>query len=123
MIAEHLVHALACVALRVLPPRKALRAVRISARAMPALWRNRDAEQIGRTLAGRGTCLSRAVAIAALAPNIEIVIGVAPDSRTLRAHAWVERAGIPLTGQIEEFTEIARLSSDVASMANHWHNC
>src|ERR1700704_603630 len=45
----------------------------------------------------RGTCLSRALAVAARGPHVEMVIGVTPRiGDPLFAHAWLELAGEPI---------------------------
>jgi hypothetical protein len=60
----------------------------------------------------QGTCLSRALAIAARAPQAEVVIGVAPRSgQPLLAHAWLELAGEPVDASDVAGNEIVRLGS------------
>jgi hypothetical protein len=58
----------------------------------------------------RGSCLSRALAIAARSPSADVVIGVRPEGGTgLYAHAWVEVDGKPLHPSDPGGSEIARL--------------
>lgn len=84
--------ALTCVA-RVLPQRKTHAEVRHAA-----------------DLLSRGSCLSRALAIAARSPSADVVIGVQPEGGTgLYAHAWVEVDGRPLHPSDPGGREIARL--------------
>jgi hypothetical protein len=57
-----------------------------------------------------GTCLSRALAVVARAPDAEMVIGVAPRAGDpLFAHAWLEQAGEPIDPADVAGHEIARL--------------
>jgi hypothetical protein len=71
----------------------------------------------------RGTCLSRALAIAAALPDAEVVIGAAPEpGAVLRAHAWLE-----IRGTIVETTpnagvappELARLRPRGCRLEHH----
>jgi hypothetical protein len=63
----------------------------------------------------RGTCLSRAIAIAARAPDAELVIGVArPDGERFFAHAWLELEGESLDRSDVVVSEIARLGGSIA---------
>lgn len=61
----------------------------------------------------RGTCLTRALALAARSPRAEVVIGVHYDERDLRAHAWVELDGGPLDPSHPSGREIARLGGAI----------
>jgi hypothetical protein len=57
-----------------------------------------------------GTCLSRALAVAARAPDVDLVIGVAPRrDQPLFAHAWLELAGEPIEASEVVCREIVRL--------------
>jgi hypothetical protein len=62
-------------------------------------------------LSRRGTCLSRAMAIAARAPNVEIVIGLLPRSgvESMLAHAWLEFEGVPVDCAEARGVELARI--------------
>jgi hypothetical protein len=70
-----------------------------------------EAQLEARRLSG-GTCLSRALTIAARLPDAEVVIAVNPRvSAHCFAHAWVEVGGTPLEDSAERrmAKEIARL--------------
>ena len=104
---DHLLHGLAFVALKALPPTAAYGIV---VRAGSFLPQRRSPEAI-RHAAKRlrlGTCLSRAMTVSARAPGSEVVIGVQPPG-AFGAHAWVEVAGAPLWDTERHGAEIARL--------------
>lgn len=93
MIAEHVLHGLAWVSLRCLPPRRAAAAVRRTAALLPPL----EVEQaifVNRNLR-LGNCLSRALAVSARLPGSKIALGVR-HLRPFEAHAWVEVDGVPI---------------------------
>jgi len=61
-------------------------------------------------LAGQGTCLSRALTLAARTPASEVVIGVERrHGGGFAAHAWLEVGGRPFDGSEPRGLEIARL--------------
>jgi hypothetical protein len=65
---------------------------------------------IARTLGRRGTCLTRALAVAARAEKAEVVIAVLRSPNApLTAHAWVEVDGLPIEPSEVIGLEIARL--------------
>jgi hypothetical protein len=67
-----------------------------------------DARVAANSLDRQGTCLSRALAVAARLEGGEVVIGV--DARgAVMAHAWVEVEGRPLRAEDPRGGEIARL--------------
>jgi hypothetical protein len=110
-------HWVARLALRVLPPIRAKRVVDSVARVARPLSSSADAADAQVVLRDRGTCLTRALTIAALLPGSEVVIGVNPRwQMRLHAHAWVELNHRPVAGTQEEalgaFEEksLARLS-------------
>jgi len=77
---------------------------------LPQLRTPAEARQAVQALRGRGTCLSRSLAVAARAPAADVVIGVAPRGHApLMAHAWVEMDGAPLDPSDVSGTVIARL--------------
>jgi hypothetical protein len=87
----HGLHWLARAALRVRPPLQAKALVDRIAGAFPALDGVDDARAAVRELYPSGSCLSRAVTIAATLPGAEIVIGVdAWSAARLSAHAWLQ---------------------------------
>ncbi len=105
-------HVASRLALRLLRPRQAFRVVAALGRLVPSLDRT-EAEAYAVNLSGRGSCLSRSVAVAARLPGAKVMIGVAPvgygavraalygarRGEVLKAHAWVEVDGRPLAGQ------------------------
>src|SRR5882724_5664976 len=112
MIENHLLHATAWGLLRVLPPRIAFRWTRRIARLLPAVRGERDALTIADAIDSRGTCLSRALTVAARLRDAEVVIGVDSSSLTrsvpFTAHAWVELNGAPLRVEDLRDGEITR---------------
>ncbi len=84
-------HWLARAALRVRPPLRAKALVdRIGSR-FPRLSGVEDARAAVRELSPAGSCLSRALTIAATLPGAEVVIGVdAWSAAQISAHAWLE---------------------------------
>jgi hypothetical protein len=84
-------HWVARAALRVRPPLQAKAVVDRLASAFPRLGGVDDARAAVRELYPAGSCLSRALAVAAALPSAEVVIGVYPPSATrVVAHAWLE---------------------------------
>lgn len=107
-IAAHALHAVARVSLRVRSPLAAKRIVDAVGKALPRLGLG-EAMELGTELECSGTCLSRALAIAALLPDAEVVIGTDGAVHAFSAHAWVERDGVIVTGAGLLTREIARL--------------
>jgi hypothetical protein len=103
-------HLLARVLLRLCSPQ---RAHEILTRVGGLLHPHADRSELlraGRRMRSHGTCLSRALAVAARAPQAEIVIGVLPRrGQRLLAHAWLEVCGMPLNPSDVVGTEIARI--------------
>lgn len=98
-IALHVLHAAAVVALWSKSPLEAKRivqrlAARLGKRAEPS---ESAAIEAVRTLQRGGTCLTRAIAVAAWMPGTEIVIGVRRDaSEKITSHAWLQMGERPL---------------------------
>jgi hypothetical protein len=92
----HALHCLARVALRVRPPMRAKALVDRMARRFPPLRGGiESARDAVDTLFPTGSCLSRAVAIAAVLPGAQVVLGVdAWSAARVRAHAWLEIDGV-----------------------------
>ena len=109
--ADHMLHCVALVALRALPPRAAYR---IILRAGALLPQRHSPEAILRAAKGLrlGTCLSRAMIISARVPGSEVVIGVQAPGRAFGAHAWVERGGSVVEPTEPHGGEIVRLARD-----------
>jgi hypothetical protein len=106
-------HVLARVALRIARPLRAKRMVDAAARWIAPLPDLDVARGLASAIDGQGTCLSRALTVAALLPEAEVVIGVDPRaSSRLYAHAWVEHGGHALRASDVSGLEIARLASD-----------
>jgi hypothetical protein len=90
----HALHCLARVVLRVRPPLRAKELVDRIASQLPSLSGVENARDAVRTLFPTGSCLTRAVTIAAAMPGAEVVIGVDVwSSARLSAHAWLEIDG------------------------------
>ena len=106
--------------LRASPPARAKIWVDRLGRMHLSVMGTKNAEQMMRRLNRRGTCLSRALAVAACLPGSEVVIGVARsssppievNSRDFAAHAWVELGGIPVDEDEKAgWFEVARMPS------------
>jgi hypothetical protein len=90
-IAMHAIHGVARVALRLQSPYAARRTLDSLASWLRPFENVDEARAAGRTLARRGTCLSRSVAIAARLPGSKVVIGIdVRRSSQMLAHAWVQ---------------------------------
>jgi hypothetical protein len=88
-----------------------MRVVCAAGRLLPAFEDAAHARSAASRLRG-GTCLSRALAIAARLPNSEVVIGVREGAvREIDAHAWVESNREPIDPSQVAGEEIARLPS------------
>jgi hypothetical protein len=120
LVSLHAVHGFAWLALRFLPPLRARSAVERVARLAEPFSSVGDARVGVRALGSLGSCLSRSIAVSALLPGSQVVIGVGPGGeRALRAHAWVELGrtrldALPLPLENgEELRPLARLPGRV----------
>ncbi len=67
--------------------------------------------RVAQELEGRGTCLTRALAVASRLPGSEVVLGTdAPGSLDFTAHAWVEHQGTLIAGAPIARHELSRLT-------------
>jgi Transglutaminase-like superfamily len=109
MLGTLLLHGIARVALRAQTPLRAKRTVDAFARWLPALSLG-EAMRVAQELEGSGTCLTRALTIAARLTGSQVVIGSdgTPDEK-FAAHAWVERDGTIVSASMPSRYEIARL--------------
>jgi hypothetical protein len=99
----------ASLALSLFPPLRAKRIVDFVARPLPPLS-CQAATCHAEALEGRGTCLARAMAIAARLPGADVVIAIAsPETKGPFSHAWVEYRGRPLRDLDAKGVEIARI--------------
>ena len=102
-------HLLARAAVRLQPPLRAKRIVDTLGRVLRPLSGRDEARAHEVMLGLRGTCLTRALAIAARLPGASVVIE-AGRRDAFWAHAWVEYGGEPLAGPFDgEIHELARL--------------
>lgn len=86
---------------------------------LPPLGSADEARRVARSLAGRGSCLSRALAVAARVPTADVVIGVEPrGAAPLFAHAWVEMNGAPIDPADVAGVVIARLRGPCSGTAD-----
>jgi hypothetical protein len=98
MIVDRALNLGACVLLRTCSLPRAHAALRFVGRFLPRRSARAELAEAGAALAGRGTCLSRALAVAARAPASDLVIGVQREGATkLAAHAWLELDGLPVS--------------------------
>src|SRR5215472_15366680 len=92
--ATRALHLVARLAIRAFPPLLARRVVVRFARLLPPVYDELVARELAELLDRSGTCLSRAITLAARMPKAEVVIGVNPGApRPYFAHAWVEVGG------------------------------
>jgi hypothetical protein len=111
VIADELLNLAARLLLRGCSPLTAHAVLMRIGRALPQRLARDDVRRAARELEGRGSCLSRAMAIAARAPFADVVIGVRPEGGgDLFAHAWIEMDGEPLDPSHPAGREIARLA-------------
>lgn len=112
MIENHFLHAAAWGLLRILPPKSAFRWTSRLGRILPVVDGENDGRRIADAIEARGTCLSRALTVAARLRDSEVVIGVESRSLSPRvpftAHAWVELNGIALRHEDVREGEILR---------------
>ncbi len=96
--------------LRVLPPLRAHALLVRAGSLLPQIRSPEEARDAYAKLSGHGTCLSRALAVAARAPTADLVIGVAPGgSSPLFAHAWLEMDGVSIDASEVAGAAIARI--------------
>jgi hypothetical protein len=114
--------------LRILPPLRAHSLLLRIGRRWPEIRTPEEAREASARLGRLGSCLSRALAVAARAPAADVVIGVAPGDGTsdgtsaasprrgrnqgtspLFAHAWLEMGGLPVDPSEVAGAAIARL--------------
>jgi hypothetical protein len=111
MLTDELLNVAAYVLLRFRKPLEVQAALARIGPILPQLHTRRQIQRASAALGRRGTCLSRALAVAARAPEAEVVIGVCPPGETpFRAHAWLELQGEPLDPSDPSGAEIARLA-------------
>jgi hypothetical protein len=109
----HALHCLARLALRIRPLLRAKRVVDRIAIQFPPMCGVEDARDAVRALFPTGSCLSRAVTIAAAIPGAEVVIGVDVwGSARLGAHAWLEING----NRVDTVPGDARLPDELARL-------
>lgn len=109
MIADELLNLAARVLLRVCQPLTAHSALLEIGRYLPQRRTPGEVRKAALALRLRGTCLSRALTVAARAPHADVVIGVRREHSSLLAHAWIELDDGPLFGSEPIGIEIARL--------------
>jgi hypothetical protein len=109
----HLLHLVARIAVAGTSPLRAKRIVDAAATLTAPRDDAQSAEDARRLFAhirGRGTCLTRAIAVAACLPRSDVVIGAAPSGpEGLRAHAWLAIDGELIERGPPGIQEIARL--------------
>lgn len=107
---DEVLHAFTRVLLRFCSPQRAFTVVTRVGGLLPPHGDGADVRRARVRVSLRGTCLSRALAVAARAPDAEVVIGVTPQPGCrLFAHAWLELAGQPIDTSDVAGREIARI--------------
>ena len=98
------------IVLRLCPPLQAYAILTRLGALLPPHDDLSDVLRVRNRVRGRGSCLSRALAVAARAPQVDLVIGVTPrPNMPLFAHAWLELAGMPIDPSDVAGSEIARI--------------
>jgi Transglutaminase-like superfamily len=116
---DEALHAFARILLRFCSPRRAYTILARVGSLLPSYDERSDVLRAGARIQRRGTCLSRALTVAARSPEAEVVIGVAPrPGERLLAHAWLELAGVPLHESDVAGSEIVRLGGTHCRRAN-----
>ena len=115
----HGLHWLARLVLRVRPPLEAKALVERIASHLPALRGVQSARDAVVTLFPAGSCLTRAVTIAAALPGADVVIGVDVwNAAQVTAHAWLEIDGVRVDtrpGDAQLPDELTRLTSSASN--------
>jgi hypothetical protein len=89
---------------------------------LPAIRTSEQARVALGTLSSHGTCLSRALAVAARTPSADVAIAVATDPRApLFAHAWIEMDGAPIDPSDAVGSVIARLKGSGVARSRAQH--
>lgn len=109
---SHLLHCVAFLSTRLMPPMRARRMVGVVASALPPLSREESIQVLLRLR--RGSCLTRSMTVAARLPGASVVIGIPRVRREFGAHAWVEHDGRPLRSSDARGPEIARFACFLA---------
>lgn len=111
MLVDHSLHAVTRILLRVCSPALTHAIVTRIGRLLPPRDQPSEIARATTRLQGRGTCLTRALTLAARIPDAEVVIGVQPRrGQRLLAHAWLERRGAAIDPLDVTGSEIVRLS-------------
>lgn len=114
MTADEILHGFVRVVLRYCSPRRAYAIVTELGALLPQHRDRTHVLRAGARIRRTGTCLSRALTLAARAPSAELVIAVAPRAgQKLFAHAWLEFAGVPIDPSEVAGSEIARIRRDL----------
>jgi len=91
---DEVLHLVARILLRVCSPQRASTLMGNIGSVLPNHRNRFDLMRVSARIRNRGTCLSRALAVAARAPDATVAIGVTPlGAGRPFAHAWVELAG------------------------------
>jgi hypothetical protein len=109
MIVDRLLHTVARIAVRARPPLEAKRIVDAVGRLLPPLSLG-TSMRVAQELGGRGSCLTRALAVSSRLPGSEVVLGTdGVRDRDFSAHAWVEHDGTLVSGAPAARHEMVRL--------------
>jgi hypothetical protein len=109
VIADTVLHIVARLAVRAYPPLTAKRIVDAFGGMLPSLTID-SAARVASRLDGRGTCLTRALAISSRVPGSEVVLGTdGSKDGAFYAHAWVEYRGEIVAGGPRARRELTRL--------------
>jgi hypothetical protein len=120
-IGDNALNVVAYLSLRMAPPLRAKTWVERVGSFYPAINTVEEARKLTKRLGGRGTCLSRSLAVVVRCPGSQVVIGVMPMRRgevfrlepswSVEAHAWVEFVGVALLdGSNPPWVEVGRLT-------------
>jgi hypothetical protein len=107
---DHALHLIARIVVRFCSPKRACAILGQVGALLPPRGSRVDILRAGARIRGRGTCLTRSLAMAARAPLAEVVVALTsrPGER-LKAHAWLELSGEPIDPSEVEGRVIARI--------------
>jgi hypothetical protein len=109
---DEALHAVARLLLRLTSPQRAREILGHVGTFLPAHETRSDMLRAHARLQKRGTCLTRSLAVAARAPEVDLVIGITSGAGLgIRAHAWLELSGEPIDPSDVAGRELARIPS------------
>ena len=111
-IVSSALHAMARLLLRFCSPQRTREILGTVGTLLPAHKTRAHVLRARARIQRRGTCLTQSLALAARAPEADLVIGVTSGAGLrMRAHAWLELSGEPIDPSDVAGRELARIPS------------